>query len=124
MALSEDRLQELARRLAKAMDQADGAKSPPPILQVVQPLEQPLMKTARGMDDIARESHCRMIRHHRRRWPQLQVLIDQACFKSGSIERLADAELQDLLRDLERAIECIHEDVTFEDAGLVRSQYR
>lgn len=120
MALSEDRLQELARRLAKAMDRADGVVCPAPVFQVVPPLA----ARPRGMDDIARESHCRMIRHHRRRWPQLQVLIDQACFETGAIERLPDEELRDLLRDLERAIECIHEDVTFEDAGLVRAQYR
>jgi hypothetical protein len=102
------------------MDAADGVLSPPPVLHVV---PQVACTQARGMDDIARESHFRMIRHHRRHWPQLQFLVDQACFESGSMERLPDEALRDLLRDLERAIECIREEITFEDAGLVRAQY-
>lgn len=83
----------------------------------------PRATTAR-MDVILRESHCRMIRHLRRRWGfPMQVLIDQACFGYAGIEQLPDDELVQLHKDLERAQECMRDGVTFEDAGLLRSHY-
>lgn len=53
----------------------------------------------------------------------MQVLIDQACFGLEAMEQLTDEDLRGLLRDIERGIDCIREDVSFEDAGLVRSRY-
>ena len=76
------------------------------------------------MDSITRDSHCRMIRHFRRHWgPSMQMLIDQACFGVGELEALSDDALIDLHRDMERAMECIRDGVSFEDAGLLRSRY-
>lgn len=78
-----------------------------------------------GMDRLTRDSHCKMIRHIRRRWGQpMQQLIDQACFGLVGIEQLQDDALITLHRDLERAQECINDGVTFEDAGLLRARYR
>ena len=73
------------------------------------------------MDELTRDSHCRMIRHLRRCWGQpMQMLIDQACFGQPGIESLADGDLVQLHQDLERAAECLRDGVSFEDAGLLR----
>lgn len=118
MALREDQLQELAQRLAKAMDGGAGQAYTPPRLKLVPAAKQ------RGMDSITRDSHCRMIRHYRRHWgPAIQLLIDQACFGVSGIEDLSDDSLVDLHRDLERALDCIRDGVNFEDAGLLRTRY-
>lgn len=63
-----------------------------------------------------------MIGHLRKRYG-LQVLIDQAIFGKGSVERLDDDELIALHKDLERARECMADGITLEDAGLLRSRY-
>ncbi|WP_223670351.1 MULTISPECIES: hypothetical protein [Xanthomonas] len=74
------------------------------------------------MDDITREGHYRMIRHYRHFWgPPMQILIDQACREVAGFEQLGDEELRQLMRDMDRGIECIREDIKFEDAGLLRS---
>lgn len=78
----------------------------------------------RRMHDLDRESHCRMIRHFRRALGHAgQLLIDQAAFGVGGIEALADDDLIQLHRDMERAMECIRDGVSFEDAGLIRYRY-
>ena len=118
MALREDQLQELAQRLARAMDKGDTKTAAPPRLKLVPP------SAVRGMDGITRDSHYRMIRHFRRHWgPSMQMLIDQACFGVAGIEELSDTALIDLHRDMERAMDCIREGVTFEEAGLLRARY-
>jgi len=53
----------------------------------------------------------------------MQMLIDQACFGLTGIEDLSDDTLIALHRDMERAMECIRDGVTFEDAGLLRTRY-
>jgi hypothetical protein len=74
-----------------------------------------------GMDAIKRESYVRMVRHYRRNWgAPMQLLIDQACFGHAGVEQLPDDALVRLMRDLERGLECIRDDVSFEDAGLIR----
>jgi len=76
------------------------------------------------MCEIERESHCRMIRHFRRRWGYpMQVIIDQACFGLAGMEQLDDDALIQLHKDVERAQECMRDGVSFEDAGLLRSRY-
>lgn len=83
-----------------------------------------IINPALRMDVVIRESHCRMIRHFQRRWgAPMQVLIDQACFGYMGIEQLADDELIQLHKDLERAEDCMRDGVSFEDAGLLRSRY-
>lgn len=117
MALSEERLKELASRMAKAMD-AD-VSGDRPRLRLVKPQSPP-----RGMDDLMRESHCKMIRHFRRRWGYpMQMIIDQAVFGLAGIEQLDDEALIQLHKDMERAQECMLDGVSFEDAGLLRYRY-
>lgn len=47
--------------------------------------------------------------------------MDQHTFNLPGIESLSDHGLSALLQDMERARECIAEGVSFEDAGLIRS---
>lgn len=118
MALREDQLQELAQRLARAMDVGTVPAEPVPRLRLVS------TKAPRGMDSTTKDSHCRMIRHYRRHWgPAMQLLIDQACFGLTGIEDLEDDQLIALHRDMERGIECMRDGVSFEDAGLLRPKY-
>lgn len=117
MALSEERLKELANRMAKAM----GPTAAPQRTHLSLVPTQPPLRT---MCDITRESHCRMIRHFRRRYGHsMQLIIDQAIFGLAGIEQLDDDALIQLHKDLERAQDCIRDDVSFEDAGLLRSRY-
>lgn len=117
MALSEERLKELASRMAKAMEAE--VRIDRPRLRLVKPQPPP-----RGMDELMRESHCKMIRHFRRRWGHpMQMIIDQAVFGLAGIEQLDDEALIQLHKDLERAQECMLDGVSFEDAGLLRYRY-
>lgn len=117
MALSEERLKELASRMAKAM--GTEKPMPRPHLRLVKS-----SSIARQLDDLTRESHCRMIRHLRRRWGySMQQIIDQATFGLAGIEQLDDEQLIQLHKDLERAQDCMRDGITFEDAGLLRSQF-
>jgi len=76
------------------------------------------------MDDLMRESHCKMIRYLRRRWGfSMQIIIDQATFGLAGIEQLSDDALTELHRDLERAQDCMREGISFEDAGLLHSRF-
>ncbi|MBB3822265.1 hypothetical protein FHT03_001052 [Xanthomonas arboricola] len=126
MGISDDRLKELAQQMAAAMGlppQRQEQRPVPgkrPYLRLVGPTSVP-----RRMDAATRDSHLRMIRHHRRAWGlAIQVLIDQACFGLDSMEQLTDEDLRALLQDIERGIDCLREDVSFEDAGLLRGRYR
>lgn len=114
---SNTRFEELAQRLAARTQELRGAKAPIPSLALVP--EEPAR-----MDYLHRESHCRMIRHMRRRWGMpMQYIIDQACFGLAGIEQLPDDDLIQLHKDLERAQDCMRDGVSFEDAGLLRSRY-
>ncbi len=72
------------------------------------------------MCSVSREAHVRRITDLKRFY-RLQWLVDQATFNVGTIDDLDDKGLVALLDDCERARECILEDVSFEDAGLVRT---
>ena len=81
----------------------------------------PRPAAARAMDEITRESYCRLIRSYRRSWgAPMQLLIEQACVGLQGIEQLGDDDLKRLLRDMQRGLDCIRDDVSFEDAGLLR----
>lgn len=73
------------------------------------------------LDPVTRQSHIRMIRHLRRIY-RLHCLVDQATFGKGDLEDLSDEELVALHRDLNRARECLQDGISFEDAGLLKSQ--
>lgn len=86
-----------------------------PALALVQPPARP----PRLFDSATRESHLRMIRHKNRRW-KLQMLVDQATFGRYGLDGLEDQELLQLHHDCDRAVECIADGVTWEEAGLIR----
>lgn len=110
-----DKTEALLAKLQERIAAAPPAK-PRPQLRIVEVQPRP----ERFLDHTTRESHIKMIGHIRRRWgPAIQVIIDRACFDSGSIDALADAELVQLHRNMERASDCLREGITFEDAGLV-----
>lgn len=112
--------EELAQRLANRTRELQEKHKTRPKLAVVKAPERPDTQ----MHDIERESHCRMIRHMRRRWGMpMQLLIDQACFGLPGIEQLCDDSLIQLHKDLERAQDCMRDGVSFDDAGLIRSRY-
>lgn len=106
----------LAALIKGALQSEQGLK---PNLTVVGAKEAPKRQ---GLDSVTRESYVRMIGHLRRRYG-LQMLVDQATFGRGSVDRLGDEELEALYKDLERARECIADGISFEDAGLLRSRY-
>jgi hypothetical protein len=49
-------------------------------------------------------------------------LIDQATFDRPGLETLEDDEIIALHRDMDRAMECRRDGISFEDADLVRPQ--
>lgn len=73
------------------------------------------------MDPISREAHCKRIRYLARAYG-LRWLLDQETFHVAALECLDDDALSALLRDMERGRECLRDDVSFEDAGLVRAR--
>lgn len=119
--MNEARLQELALKLARKLQELEAAETRKPQLRLVETSPPPLPRNAH-LDAVTRESHIKMIGHLRRRYG-LQVLVDQAVFGRGSLDRLGDEELVALHRDLERARECLADGITLEDAGLLRSRY-
>lgn len=110
---------EMVARLVGLIESGLEPRASKPALRLVRPNE-----GVSGMDDITRESHCRMIRHLRRRWGfSMQLLIDQECFGLAGIEQLDDDGLERLHRTLERAQDCIRDGISFDDAGLIQSRY-
>lgn len=73
------------------------------------------------MDAISKEAHCKRIKYLARAYG-LRWLVDQETFTVASVECLDDDALSALLHDMERARECMRDDVSFEDAGLVRAR--
>lgn len=119
--MSNDRFRELAQRLADRTaeleaQQGRGRAPARPTLRVVPSAPPP----PPPMCAVTRESHIRIIRHHRRFY-SLQWLVDQACFGYAGLEHLPDDELVQLHKDIDRARECIADGVSFEDAGLIRA---
>lgn len=72
------------------------------------------------MDGVTRAAVLTRIRYLADAY-QLQWLPQQATFAKGKLSSLDDGDLAGLLRDMERARECSSEDVSFDDANLVRN---
>lgn len=83
--------------------------------------DEPEVAAPLELDRITRESHLRIIRHLRRRY-RLGLLVDQATFGKAGLNDLDDAAVVALHRQLDRARECLEDGVSFEEAGLIRSQ--
>lgn len=113
MSISDDRLRELAEKMAAVME---GERAKPKLRLVDLPARKPRDV---GMDDISRDAHYKRIRYLASAY-KLQWLVDQATWEVANIEDLPDAELIELLRDMDRARECPEFDVSYEERGLVR----
>lgn len=72
-------------------------------------------------DSVIRECRMKRIRWLSKAY-RLQWLIDQHCFGIDGPDCLDALPLRQLHEDMERARECASEGISFEDAGLVRSQ--
>jgi len=55
-----------------------------------------------------------------RRIYNLDWFVRQEMFGKYGLEDLSDEELVSLLRLVERAVQCIRDEVSFEEAGLIR----
>jgi hypothetical protein len=115
MALSEDHLKELAERLANRIRDVEARAKPS--LRLVDLPPRPVRDV--GMDPLQREAHYKRIRYMAGAY-KLQWLVDQACFECLDIEQLSDDDLVQLHADMDRARECPENDVSYEEAGLVR----
>ncbi len=109
--------QEMVNRLARLIESglSQGGQRPTPPLRLVG-----ATPPSRIMDSITRESHLRLIRHHKRFYG-LQILVDQACMGCGGVDDLSDEAILQLHKDLDRARECIADGISLEDAGLIRA---
>ena len=88
-------------------------------------LVQTVAPEPRRLDPITRESHVRLILSLSRLYQSfgIDVIVNQALLGKSSVDQLPDDELVDLLKAIERARECIADDVSFEEAGLLRTSY-
>lgn len=114
MAMSRERLRELAQEMAKHM--GIEAKPTPQLRLVGNPVES---SRPRRFDSITRASHIDRIRYLSRGYG-LNWLIEQATFDRPGLDSLDDDELIQLHRDMDKAMDCIRDGVAFEDADLVR----
>ena len=71
-------------------------------------------------DAITREACIRRIRFLSRAF-RLHWLVEQATFNRYGLDALEDNELGDLLKEAERARECLQEGIPLEDAGFLRN---
>lgn len=116
MELSDERLFELAAKMAEVTKR----EREKPKLRLVD-LPEKTKSGDHGIDSITREMHYKRIRYLAGAY-RLQWLVDQATFDCVNIEDLSDDDLVQLHRDMDRARECPLEDVSYEDAGLVRNR--
>lgn len=84
------------------------------------PRDAAVCDSERFLDPVNRESHVRMILHLRDRY-RLHFLVAQGLFGKNGFGDLSDDEVIALHRDLDRAVQCIQDGISFEDAGLIRS---
>lgn len=103
-------LESLARVIADRIANRQQARVPLRIVRTPRPTL---------FDSITREGILRRIRWLQRTYG-LQFMIDHATFNMPNLDCLEDADLSDLLRDMERARECYADGVSLEDAGLIK----
>lgn len=116
MAISDERLLELAQKMAEVTLR----EREKPRLRLVE-LPEKSTRPEHEIDPITREMHYKRIRYLASAY-RLQWLVDQATFECTNLEDLSDDDLVRLHRDIERARECPHEDISYEEAGLIRSR--
>jgi hypothetical protein len=115
MSISDERLRELAEKMAAVVNGERGK----PSLRLVELPARPARDI--GMDAIQREAHYRRVRYLASAY-KLQWLVDQATWNCANIEDLSDDELIELHADMDKARECPDLDISYEEMGLVRSR--
>jgi hypothetical protein len=100
------------------IEQKIATRVPPdkPVLRLVDGV---VAESSSALDAATRASHAKMIRHLAKRY-RLHILVDQATFGKGAVDKLPDDELVALHRELQRALECIADGISLEDAGFIR----
>ena len=114
MAISDERLNDLAAQLAERLRAGESGK---PQLRLIVPAK---ARDPHALDESTRQRHERRIRFICGRYG-IWWLIDQALDGATDLESMPDPALLGLLADCEKALRCMQENVSFEDAGLVRS---
>lgn len=51
---------------------------------------------------------------------RLAWMVNQATFRKGKLKDLDDSEMVALLKDMQRAIDCPDDDVSYKEAGLLK----
>jgi len=102
-------IDELARVLA---DTVKGVRPARVKLRLIEPPKPTLF------DSITRESCLRRIRFLARTYG-LHWLLEQETFDTPGIDCLTDERLASTLRKMETARQCVYDQVSFDDAGLV-----
>jgi hypothetical protein len=74
----------------------------------------------RGEDDPPRARLLYRIRDFAIMYSLAWLVRQETTFYGRSLEELGDEELGEVMKKLERALECRNDDVSFVDAGLVR----
>ena len=111
MALTPEELEELSQIIDARS--GVGRNSRPKLRLIIPP-------TPKLLDSISRDAHLRRILHLKRAY-RLDWLVDQETFDVASVSCLEDYDLIRLLGYMERARECISENISFDDAKLVRT---
>lgn len=92
------------------------------------PIEKPslLLVKARGDEKVVddpsdpdRKALLREIKYLAKAY-RLTWMMNQATFRKGKLKDLDDGELVSLLKDMQRAIECPDDDVSYKEAGLLK----
>lgn len=84
----------------------------------------PVESAGRRLDEVTRTSRIGYLRELARAYRPMGMglIVKQALVGHTGMEDLTDDELIGLHRDMDRARECISDGITFEEAGLLRSQ--
>jgi hypothetical protein len=117
MAISDERLKELAEEMARHMGMAPKPKRRPVLVR--QGVAVPFQKE--GMDAVTRDGIYARIRDLARMYWLAWLVRQETMHVQGVIECLKDDELSALLEKMERGRECRVEGIAFDEAGLVRS---
>lgn len=118
MAISDERLKELAMEMAAAMGVQPRAKTSPTLVR----RGQVIAFQRSGMDGALRDVVCARIKDLARMYWLAWLVRQETAHVRGVIECLTDDELMDLKDKMERARECRVEGIGFDEAGLVREQ--
>lgn len=112
---------ERVSKLVALIEQKIAKRVPPdkPALRVVR---DSVAEPTATLDAVTRGSHAKMIRHLAKRY-RLQILVDQATFGKGAVDKLPDDELVALHHELQRARECMADGISLEDAGFIRCRH-